>query len=115
MILADEGLNGNLVRTLRADGYGVIWVKELNAGMADKDIIALAQQNNQIVITEDKDFGEWVFAHRLNGLTIIFLRYNKADYEVILSLLRTTLKSIEANGSNEFITINRNKVRRRKV
>jgi len=41
MILADEGLNGNLVRSLREDGYKIVWVKETYAGMDDEDIIAL--------------------------------------------------------------------------
>lgn len=88
MILADEGLNGNLVKALREDGYQIIWVKESNAGMADEDIIALAREDNQILITEDKDFGEWIFSHQLSGLTIIFLRYDKEDYNTILSFLR---------------------------
>ena len=44
MILADEGLNGNLVKALRAEGYEIVWVKELMFGMSDKDIIALAKQ-----------------------------------------------------------------------
>ena len=52
MILADEGLNGNLVRALREEGYQVIWIKETNAGMDDKDIISLARQNSQVLITE---------------------------------------------------------------
>ncbi|MPR36185.1 DUF5615 family PIN-like protein [Salmonirosea aquatica] len=115
MILADEGLNGNLVKALRGDSYEVIWIKELNAGMADKDIIALARKNNQIIITEDKDFGEWIFAHQLTATTIIFLRYDKEDYDAILAFLLTTLKSLEIEKSNEFITINKNKVRRRKM
>ncbi len=54
MILADEGLNGNLVKALRADGYQISWIKELNAGIRDREIIGLARQNNQVIITEDK-------------------------------------------------------------
>jgi predicted nuclease of predicted toxin-antitoxin system len=115
MILADEGLNGNLVKALREDGYQIMWIKETAAGMADEDIIVLARQNNQILITEDKDFGEWIFAHQLSGLTIIFLRYDKEDYDTILSFLRSALKTIESSGKNEFITINKNKVRRRRI
>ena len=114
MIIADEGLNGNLVRSLRADGYQVIWIKELNAGMKDRKIIELARQNNKVIITEDKDFGEWVFAHRVSELSIIFLRYDKEDYEIVLSLLRSTLQTLEVDH-NEFVTINRNKVRRRRI
>lgn len=115
MILADEGLNGNLVRALRDDDYQITWIKETDAGMADEDIITLARQNNQILITEDKDFGEWIFSHQLLGLTIIFLRYDKEDYDTILSFLRIALKTIESGGKNEFITINKNKVRRRRI
>ncbi len=115
MILADEGLNGNLVKSLREDGYQITWIKETNAGMADEDIITLAKRDNKILITEDKDFGEWIFAHQLSGLTIIFLRYDKEDYDTILSFLRSALKTIESNGKNEFITINKNKVRRRRI
>ncbi len=83
--------------------------------MDDEDIIALAKQNSQVLITEDKDFGEWIFAHQLSGLTIIFLRYEKEDYDIILSFLRSALKTIEADEKNEFITINKNKIRRRRI
>ena len=83
--------------------------------MTDEDIIALARQRGQILITEDKDFGEWIFSHHLFGLTIIFLRYDKEDYDIILSFLKSTLKTIATDGKNEFITINKNKVRRRNI
>ena len=114
-ILADEGLNGNIVRALREEGYQVTWVKEAYIGAVDEDIIVLARQNNQVLITEDKDFGEWVFAHQISGLTIILLRYTKDDYDAILTFLQSTLGSIEKNKINEFITINKNKVRRRSI
>jgi predicted nuclease of predicted toxin-antitoxin system len=57
MILAYEGLNGNLVAALRNEGYEIVWVKETNAGIADDEVIALAKENSRILITEDKDFG----------------------------------------------------------
>lgn len=57
MILGDEGLNGNLVRSLREDGYEVTWIRETNAGMKDEDIIALARERSQVIITEDKFWG----------------------------------------------------------
>lgn len=115
MILADEGLNGNFIEALRKEGYNINWVKETNSGMNDEDIISLAKINNQVLITEDKDFGEWVFSHQLTGLTIIFLRYDKDDFDLILSFLKKALKTIEINKRNEFITINKNKIRRRSI
>jgi predicted nuclease of predicted toxin-antitoxin system len=83
--------------------------------MKDEAIIELARQNKQILITEDKDFGEWIFAHQIKALTIIFLRYDKEDYPLIMSFLTATLKTIELAETNEFITINKNKIRRRKI
>lgn len=115
MILADEGLNGNLVKALRVEGYEIVWVTESMSGMSDHEIIALAKLGKQVLITEDKDFGEWIFAHGISGLTVIFLRYDKEDYDTILSFLKSALRSIEADGKHEFITINKNKVRRRVI
>ena len=118
LILADEGTSGYLVRDLRAQGYEIEWVAEINPGIPDEDVITLAKEKDQVLITEDKDFGEWVFAHQVRGLTIIFLRYEKEDYPEVLKFLLSLLDEFdqfEREDGYEFITINRNKVRRRKI
>ena len=117
MFLADEGLNGNIVRELRAFGFPIIWILEINPGISDEEVIEYAQENKKILITEDKDFGEWVFAHNIKGLSIIFLRYEKKDYERIVDSLKNIafeFKEKKLNKSHLFVTINKNKVRRRK-
>jgi predicted nuclease of predicted toxin-antitoxin system len=117
-ILADEGLNGQIVRSLREQGFTVDWVLEDQPGMSDAEIIDLAKARESLLITEDKDFGEWVFAHRISGLTIIFLRYDKEGYPTVLAFLtRLLTEYAEASAApeNEFIAINKNKVRRRKL
>ncbi|MEM8528227.1 MAG: DUF5615 family PIN-like protein [Bacteroidota bacterium] len=118
LILADEGFNGNFVRTLRAKGFQVDWVLEIASSISDEEVIELAKSNQQTLLTEDKDFGEWVFAHQIEGLTIIFVRYQKEDYETILESLLIILSELEEqeeSSKNEFITINKNKVRRRAI
>lgn len=118
LVLADEGLNGNIVRELRESGFKVDWILEVEPGMDDERIIELAKEQQRVLITEDKDFGEWVFAHQIEGLTIIFLRYEKEDYLKVLKYLLELLKELDElspRKENEFITINRNKVRRRRI
>jgi len=118
VILADEGLNGNIVRELRKNSFEVDWILELSPGIPDEAVIEYAKHNQKILITEDKDFGEWVFAHKLDGLTIIFLRYEKEDYKQITVFLnKLILELIRENveKTHQFITINKNKVRRRKL
>ncbi len=116
-ILADEGLNGNIVRALREIGFPVDWVLEKYPGISDREVIELAKANNQILITEDKDFGEWIFAHQIKGLTIIFLRYQKEEVPLILDFIVSYLNHYEKLSPqiNEFITISNKKVRRRRI
>ena len=118
LILADEGLNGNIVRKLREAGFAVNWILEVEPGMDDEKIIELARNQQSILITEDIDFGEWVFAHQIRGHIIIFLRYGKESYSQVLKYLIELLKELEDSPmkeENEFIAINRNKVRRRRI
>ncbi|MEM9885406.1 MAG: DUF5615 family PIN-like protein [Bacteroidota bacterium] len=118
LILADEGFNGNFVKALRVQAFQVDWVLEISAGISDEEVIELAKGNKQTLLTEDKDFGEWVFAHQVTGLTIIFVRYKKEDYDIILDSLISVLSELEKETEeqkNEFITINKNKIRRRQI
>lgn len=71
MVLADEGLNGKIVAGLRKQNIEVTWILEEAPGISDKAVIEYAKTRSQILITEDKDFGEWVFAHNVEGVTTI--------------------------------------------
>ena len=117
MILADEGLNGRIVKHLRENGFSIDWILELEPGIPDEKVIDFAKVNNQILITEDKDFGEWVFSHKVEGLTIIFLRYEKVDFEAIVSYLVQLLNEEldQPRPPHQFITINKNKIRKREI
>ena len=82
MIIADECVNRNLVISLRKAGYNVTYIAEIDSGIPDIEVLKASENLKGILITEDSDFGEWVFAHKITTVTIIFLRYNKEDFEV---------------------------------
>lgn len=114
LLIADEGFNGRIVGYLRDSGFEVSWIREINPGISDSEVIDLAVQRSSILLTEDKDFGEWVFAHHKKSLTIIFVRYSRVQLPEIQIVLREFLKSIEeGNSVDEFITITPQKIRRR--
>lgn len=75
MILADENIHYFIIKTLREADFNVISVSEISNGIKDEKVIIWAIQNNYLLLTEDKDFGEWVFAHHVKNLSVIFLRY----------------------------------------
>jgi len=57
-ILADENIPGTAVRHLRDAHHDVLWIRESFPGMADFDIMKLAVDEQRIIVTFDKDFGE---------------------------------------------------------
>lgn len=64
-LIANENIPSSVVLNLRAHGHDVLAVKEAMRGAADVAILARAQQESRLVITQDKDFGELAFRHRL--------------------------------------------------
>ena len=40
------------------------------------EIIGLAKRFNALLLTEDSDFGHWVFAKKEKEISVIFLRYD---------------------------------------
>ena len=73
--LADESCDFAVVRALRSAGHDVVAVAEISPRADDVDVIAMTGREERILITEDKDFGQLVYADkRLNG-GVIFIRF----------------------------------------
>ncbi|GAA0534615.1 DUF5615 family PIN-like protein [Chitinophaga japonensis] len=87
MILADENIHSFTIKTLREAGFEVISVDESAKSIKDDQVIQLALQYNYLLLTEDKDFGEWVFAHHVKDLSVLFLRYSFHEFREIAKQL----------------------------
>ena len=73
--LADESCDFAAVRALRADGYDVIAVAEVANGAPDDVVLDLARTSVRILLTEDKDFGQLVYADRQATGGVILIRF----------------------------------------
>jgi predicted nuclease of predicted toxin-antitoxin system len=62
-LCANENLPGDCVLRLRQDGHDVLWIREVAPGSSDADVLARAREEDRLLITFDKDFGELVFRH----------------------------------------------------
>lgn len=114
MILADENIHTAIIYALRNAGMEVLSIYETNRGLKDAEIIALAREIKFSILTEDKDFGEWVFAHHVKDISIIFLRYSFEDTELIASILCDYLqKNILQHPV--FVTLTTKKIRIRQL
>jgi len=63
-LLADEGVEVQVVARLRSDGHDVEYVAELTPGITDDDVLDRANSAGRLLATVDKDFGEKVVRNR---------------------------------------------------
>jgi predicted nuclease of predicted toxin-antitoxin system len=63
-ILADESVDGPIVKRLRQEGHTVQYIAEMTPGITDDMVLELANQEAALLLTADKDFGELVFRQR---------------------------------------------------
>jgi predicted nuclease of predicted toxin-antitoxin system len=61
-LLADECLDFSVVRALRDAGHDVSAVSEIAPGEPDSEVVRRAKDEKRILLTEDRDFGQLVFA-----------------------------------------------------
>lgn len=73
-ILADENISFSIVMRLRADGHVVERMAEIAQGDPDTSVLAIANQQNAIILTEDKDFGDLVIRDRMQSVGVILVR-----------------------------------------
>ena len=79
-LLVDENMPGTVVVELRNRGHDVLSVKESMRGAADDEILARAQAESRVVVTQDKDFGELAFRSGLPATCgVILLRLTGDD------------------------------------
>lgn len=114
MILADESLDFRIVKALRQKGSNVASIPENSPGITDKEVVALTKEGNYLLITEDKDFGKWVFAHKYK-ISVILLRYNVKNIDQIIKTLTRLLTEKSDQFSDTFTTVTEQKIRRRKL
>lgn len=83
--------------------------------MSDAQILELAREHKALLLTEDADFGEWIFSHKAKSVGIIFLRYKSDEFENLKNSLLTLLKQYGDSLYNKFIVISANKIRIREL
>lgn len=64
IVLADENIDLPIIEALRQNSFDVLAISENFPSTTDEKVLELANLENRVLLTADKDFGELVF--RLN-------------------------------------------------
>jgi predicted nuclease of predicted toxin-antitoxin system len=94
-MLADESVEGEVVTRLRSEGHDVAYVPEASASIRDDEVLAQANGEGRVLLTEDKDFGDLAFFYGSRSLGIVLLRAHGASVEAKANLLAEVLKTHE--------------------
>jgi hypothetical protein len=60
-ILANENVAGDVIEELRHRGHDVVWIRVVAPGSPDDAVLSLAREQQCVLSTFEKDFGELVF------------------------------------------------------
>lgn len=108
--LANENLPLKTIKDLKEDGIDILSVKEILPGAGDEEVLSISIKENRILITFDKDFGEWVFRQKVSPKGIILLRFLPKSVDYITSELRMLLKK-DISFQGHFTVVDEKKIR----
>lgn len=72
--LVDECVDAALVAYLRMNGHDAVYMSDIAPRSTDAEVIARAQADGRLLLTEDKDFGDLVFRQAFPVPGLILLR-----------------------------------------
>jgi predicted nuclease of predicted toxin-antitoxin system len=111
----DESVDFRIIKYLRVEDLSIYSIVENKPGISDIEVINIAKENEYFLLTEDSDFGEWVFAHGITGLSILFLRYDSKEINKIKNTLLSVIIKYNKDLYHKFVVITVKKIRIRKI
>ena len=109
--LADESCDFSVVRTLRAAGHNVVAVAEVALSADDSAVIDLAVRQRRILLTEDKDFGQLVFAHAQTSGGVMFIRYPAAARRMLPKVILDLVAEVGSDLNGCFVVVQPGRIR----
>jgi predicted nuclease of predicted toxin-antitoxin system len=115
MIIFDENIEVHWIQLIKNDGLEYFSIRESCFGISDREVIEIAKSKKGLIVTEDKDFGELVFSHGIQNVSVLFMRYDQPEYSQIEHYFLKCIKDYLDNPHPCFITITKNKIRIRTI
>jgi len=73
--VADESCARPVIQALREAGHDVVAIAEIAKGATDDQVLERALKEKRVLITEDRDFGELVYARGRSSSGVILVRF----------------------------------------
>jgi predicted nuclease of predicted toxin-antitoxin system len=109
--LVDECTGPAVARWLRQQEHDVFSVFEQQRGMDDDAVIQKAFDENRILITNDKDFGEKIFRERRPHRGIVLLRLDDERSSNKIAVVQRLVDNHADRLASQFVVVTETTVR----
>lgn len=109
--LVDECTGPAVAKWLRLQSHDVYSVFDDARGMSDDDILKVAIDDDRILITNDKDFGELVFRERRSHRGVVLLRLANERSTQKIEVLDRLLVQYADRLAGRFVVVSESQIR----
>ena len=111
-LLADEGVERQIVERLRRDGHTVLYIAEMEPSIPDAVVLERANQITALLIAADKDFGELVFRERrLSSGGVVLIRLAGLSAERKAEIVAEVFEERGSEFAHAFTVISPGRIR----
>jgi predicted nuclease of predicted toxin-antitoxin system len=114
-LLVDENVPHPIIHALRAAGWRLHMVSEIEVGIPDEQVMSEAEQRGFILITHDRDFGELAIRRRLPVRGVVLLELERLSLPAQVRRVLEVLTKEAAHLGGHFIVVEPDRVRRRSL
>ena len=100
--LVDVGVGKKVENWLKGSGFDVLSVRDIDSHAKDSQILRLAVDQQRIVITMDKDFGELVYNNGMHHAGVLILRLEDADSDTKVEVTKKILSEYHDRIESHF-------------
>jgi predicted nuclease of predicted toxin-antitoxin system len=111
LFLADESCDFAVVRALRSAGYNVLSIAEEAPQTQDPEVIALSAREGRVLLTEDKDFGQLVYAELLESSGVILIRFPADERKALPGAVLEAIEKLGDRLVGAFIVLTPQRIR----
>jgi predicted nuclease of predicted toxin-antitoxin system len=110
-LLADESVDRQIVERLRQDGHVVTYVAEMEPGISDETVLQRANEQEALLLTVDKDFGELTYRQKLIHHGVVLIRLAGLSNQTKADMVARALRERGAEFVNGFSVISPGMIR----
>jgi predicted nuclease of predicted toxin-antitoxin system len=109
--LADESCAGPVIRALRESGHDVVAISEVAKGATDEEVLERALNEERVLITEDRDFGELVYARGRSSAGVILVRFDSRARRAKPATVVEAVAKLDSRLRDSFTVVEPGRVR----